>query len=266
LFVIVHIDSILFALSLANFLIQMDISTEGRTYSERYGVHDYPHLAILDPRTGRLLWRKEGWTQEKPLTAEAFAEYAMDFCSRNSFDRPPSAPNSNGASARPVKRSMHEMSEDEQLEAAVKASLEKDDGEDDEEMEDSNDAMEGEETDAKPAASGELANNPASSALFADLQGVTVGEEPTEGARLQLKLPDGKRKVRKFAPTDTIRIIYAFLAVSIFEQHPMHLFQARSYVLLSSVLHRTAARNSRKWWYPSRVYFDGWFSTTGRLS
>jgi UBX domain-containing protein 7 len=194
----------------------MDISTEGRTYSERYGVHDYPHLAILDPRTGRLLWRKEGWTQEKPLTAETFAEYAMDFCSRNSFDRPPSAPrpSSNGASARPVKRSMHEMSEDEQLQAAVKASLEKDDQEEDEEMEDHNDAMEGEETtDAKPAAVDDAAHETTSSALFDELRGVNVGEEPADGARLQLKLPDGKRKIRKFAPTDTVRIIYAFLAV-----------------------------------------------------
>ncbi|CAB9505822.1 UBX domain-containing protein 7 [Seminavis robusta] len=193
----------------------MDISSEGRTYSERYAVHDYPHLAILDPRTGRLLWRKEGWTQEKPLTAETFAEYAMDFCSRNSFDKPPSArpPTSNGAVRPPVKRSMQEMSEDEQMKAAVNASLEKESGSQDEEMEDRNDD-DNDEADAKPAAVEDAPpeEEKAGPSLLEDLKSVEVGDEPAKGARLQLRLPDGKRKVRKFAPSDTIKIIYAFLA------------------------------------------------------
>ena len=52
---------------------QMDTTAEGRTYVERYQVADFPHVAILDPRTGRLIWRKEGWTQVNPLTAMDFA-------------------------------------------------------------------------------------------------------------------------------------------------------------------------------------------------
>jgi hypothetical protein len=55
---------------------QMSTHSEGQTYITRYKVEGYPHLAILDPRTGSLLWKKEGWTQVNPLTAEQFVENA----------------------------------------------------------------------------------------------------------------------------------------------------------------------------------------------
>ena len=106
----------------------MDTNPEGSVYTQRYKVYDYPHVGIIDPRTRRLMWKKEGWTQQNPLTAEQFAEYAMDFCSRHSFDRPPQAPrppsSGNGPKGLPAKRPMHEMSEEEQLQAAMRASLE----------------------------------------------------------------------------------------------------------------------------------------------
>lgn len=54
----------------------MSTNPEGRTYITRYKVEGYPHIAIIDPRTGALLWRKEGWTQVNPLTAEQFVEIA----------------------------------------------------------------------------------------------------------------------------------------------------------------------------------------------
>ena len=83
--------SLTHSLTLSSLFAQMDTTTEGRTFCERYQVHDYPHVSIIDPRTGRLMWRREGWTQERPLTKEDFAEMAMDFCSRHSLDNPPSA-------------------------------------------------------------------------------------------------------------------------------------------------------------------------------
>ena len=201
----------------------MDVTPEGRTYAERYQVHVYPHLAIIDPRTGRLLWRKEGWTQENPMTAELFAEIAMDFCSRNSFDRPPTVHRppsaTNGAvAARPVKRPMHQMSEDEQIQAAMQASLTNDGANQDQEMADGDDddVEVIEPGDMKPAALSEKAKEeeiPSKSTFIKDLLDVEVGDEPDKGARMQLRMPDGKRKVRKFLPTATVRTIYAFLAV-----------------------------------------------------
>lgn len=196
----------------------MDVSTEGRTYAERYQVQNYPHLGIIDPRTGRLLWRKEGWTQENPMTAETFAEIAMDFCSRNSFDRPPTAPRppsaQNGAAAaRPTKRAMHEMTEDEQLQAAMRASLGDDKDEvmangDDDDDDDEVQILEGGHV--KPAATVTKDETPS---FIGEMLAFEVGDEPEKGSRIQLRLPDGKRKIRKFKTTDTVKHIYAYLAV-----------------------------------------------------
>jgi len=54
----------------------VDTTSEGSTYCERYRVGGYPHVAIIDPRTARLMWKKEGWTQVNPMTPVQFAEAA----------------------------------------------------------------------------------------------------------------------------------------------------------------------------------------------
>lgn len=191
----------------------MDISPEGRQYVQRYHVYEFPHIAIIDPRTGRLMWKKEGWTQENPVTAETFAEMAMDFCSRNSFDRPPQAPRPPGAKAPPPKQKpLHELSEEEQLQAAMRASMEDvtakgDNGDDnDEEVECLGTKDEIMQEDTKP---------PSKPSFVDELLKVEVPDEPAKGARVQLRMPDGKRVVRKFNMSDSVKIIYAFLAVRI---------------------------------------------------
>ena len=217
----------------------MDITPEGRTYIERYQVQRYPHIAFIDPRTGRLLFRKEGWTQQNPLTAETFAELAMDFCSRNTFDKPPQAPRPPGANNttttptpstanRSVKRPMHEMSEAEQIEAAMRASMEEQQQPMD--SSDDNNANGGvvevlditDETDdviasgdSKPAGVDETATAATTtpSSPNDEYLTVTVPDEPKAGARVQCRLPDGKRIVRVFTPSDPVKIIYGFIAV-----------------------------------------------------
>jgi hypothetical protein len=193
----------------------MDVTPDGRTYCERYSVMDYPHVGIVDPRTGRLLWKKEGWTQEHPLTAMAFAEYAMDFCSRHSFDKPPQAPRS-GTSTSPRAADSGErkrpfMTEQEQLQAAMAASLKKDSDDDDDVvvMEPGDDTAEVVGEDSKQAAKRKEAS------VFEQLLEVEVGDEPTgNAARVQLRMSDGKRAVRKFGNASTVRQIYAFVAQS----------------------------------------------------
>eukprot|EP00529_Nitzschia_sp_RCC80_P022708 CAMPEP_0113509438 /NCGR_PEP_ID=MMETSP0014_2-20120614/37578_1 /TAXON_ID=2857 /ORGANISM="Nitzschia sp." /LENGTH=496 /DNA_ID=CAMNT_0000405273 /DNA_START=92 /DNA_END=1582 /DNA_ORIENTATION=+ /assembly_acc=CAM_ASM_000159 len=207
----------------------MDISPEGQVYSQRYHVYDYPHVAIIDPRTRRLLWKKEGWTQQNPLTASQFAEMAMDFCSRHSFDKPPQAPRSSGASSRPAKRPVQEMSEDEQLQAAMRASLgESAGGADDDddnveyEMEDDDDEVEVLDGNLKseegPGGSSVVeesepeAKKKAEPSMLDELLSSTVEDEPAKGARVQIKMPDGSRKVRRFDGSKEIKSIYAFVA------------------------------------------------------
>lgn len=192
----------------------MDTTPEGRTYTERYNVYEFPHIGFIDPRTGRCLLRKEGWTQQNPMTAEVFAEIAMDFCSRNSFDKPPQAPRPNSGAARPAKRTMQEMSEVEQIEAAMKASLEQGPATESKQIDnpEPNEVVDvtDENDDSKPSALPVDENHEAPNS---DLLTMIVPTEPASGARIQFKLPNGKKIVRTFSGSDPVKIIYAFIAV-----------------------------------------------------
>lgn len=181
---------------------------------------DYPHIAIIDPRTGRLLWRREGWTQQNPVTSEFFAEMAMDFCSRNSFDRapqPPRPPNTGIASSEaslPAKRQMTELSEDEQMKAAMKASMEAIDVDDDEnENEFLDDSDDDDDDNVKVVDSKALGEAKKEPTFNDELQLFAVSEEPNDGSRIQLRTPCGKKAIRKFSGSDPVRAIYAYFAV-----------------------------------------------------
>lgn len=213
---------------------QLDSSEEGQVYSQRYKVHQYPHVAIIDPRTGRLLWRKEGWTQEKPFGPESFAEMAMDFCSKHSFDKDakvplkPKAPPQDSSSASVRKTDF--MTEEEQLQAAMAASLGEKGGNgaaatyenDDEEdyiMDDSDDddGVEylGTQEEMREAMLKKEEEEKKPPSLIETLLSIQVGDEPSDGARIQLRMPDAKRIVRRFTTTDPVKTLYAFVAVSL---------------------------------------------------
>lgn len=215
-------------------------SNEGQTYITRYKVTGYPHLAIIDPRTGSLLWRKEGWTQVNPLTAEQFVEIASDFCSRHSFNKLPMADRHAYTSGVPFgsaatesyskervgrprtaangnnKRPIHELTEEEQLQAAIQASMQG--GDDDEEEGDTVDELQGEQKSnaaTNDNASSSETGESKPSAFERDILAMEVGDEPASGkniARVQIRMPDGKRLVRKFCGSSPVKIIYAFVA------------------------------------------------------
>ena len=215
----------------------MSNSAEGQTYIQRYKVQGYPHLAIIDPRTGSLLWRKEGWTQVNPLTAEQFVEIASDFCSKHSFDKMPMAARnaygsggvplgagvggggSSSNDSSPKKRPIHELTEEEQLQAAIRASMAEDAGGDNEKESDGEVEVI-DETDDLKKPSADTTNDDEDevkpSAFEKEIRIMEVGDEPTSGdvARVQIKMPDGKRLVRKFAGNSPVKIIYAFVAQS----------------------------------------------------
>lgn len=232
---------------------------EGMTYCQRYKVEGrYPHIAIIDPRTGSLLYRKEGWTQVNPLTAEQFVEIASDFCSRHSFDKAPmparhgyanggGSGGMGGGESRPAKRPVHELSEQEQLEAAIRASMQdasgeqqSDDDDDDDEVQvleenDGGDNVIGksiEEDTTSTTKSATQDNNlddsnnnndddkqeeeSKVSPFLSEIVSMTVPTEPTTTgptiARVQLRMPNGKRLVRKFDGDSPVKVIYAYVA------------------------------------------------------
>ena len=159
------------------------------------------------------MWSKEGWTLENPVTAETFAEMAMDFCSRFSLDRPPEIPRTTTSAPSSGKRPAAALSEADQLQAALRASM-AESGNNEEEEDDNfgefeyeDDVEEVEET-KKPPPQAEKKKS-----LAEELQTFTVPEEPSNGARMQVRLPDGKRLVRKFNLSDSVRTVYAFIVV-----------------------------------------------------
>ena len=200
----------------------MDVSPEGKTYIQRYKVGDFPHIALIDPRTRRLLWRKEGWTQENPLTAESFAEYAMDFCSKYTFDKPPVAPRPGAAKPPPKKKATNEMSEAEQLQAAMRASLEDISPASEAKMEDDDEeevqVLEPDENGKPRAIEAKAAvvekKEDAKPSLLDELLAMSLGDEPSKGAHVMIRTPDGKRNVRKFDASQTVKSIYAHFVQS----------------------------------------------------
>ncbi len=227
-----------------NVPIQDNSTPDGNTYAQRYKVNAYPHIGILDPRTARLVYRKEGWTQQNPLSPENFAEIAADFCSRHSFDKPPTAPrassggasNSNGIGdghdSAAIAAAPEAMTEEQQLQAAIRASMNdisktEDSGfsidDDDDSVEyvmedDDDDDSDAESTNevAKESLPMEEVKEEAKPRSFQDeIIAMEVGDEPSENAaRVMIRMPNGKRLVRRFDMESTVKKIYAFVAQS----------------------------------------------------
>lgn len=205
------------------------------------------------------MFRKEGWTQVNPLKPEQFAEIAADFCSRHSFDRPPpkinvvaSMAGRNGSSigASGSGGDPDAMTEEEQLEAALQASMmgdvgfeesgyrHRDDKDDDDDsdvyiLEDDdhhhNDDDDNNNHDHKDVKHVNTSNVPITErtgtlntkneikapSLWDEMTSMVVGNEPptsTHTARIMIRMPDGKRLVRTFHQDDPVKLIYAFVA------------------------------------------------------
>lgn len=128
---------------------------------------------------------------------------------------------------------MADMSEEEQLEAAIRASMADaeggtsgggSDGDGDGADEDGDSVEYDDEMDAevqkKPAAlSGDdpvaEEDETVPETFEQELLDQDIGEEPTSAdgiARVQIRMPDGKRLVRKFRGEDSVKVIYAFVA------------------------------------------------------
>jgi hypothetical protein len=77
------------------------------------------------------------------------------------------------------------------------------------------------ESEEKPAALNEFEQ---------EILALDVGDEPDSGdvARIQIRMPDGKRLVRKFKADDTVKIIYAFVAQSNVEAREGKVFELKA--------------------------------------
>lgn len=161
-------------------------SDDGLQYIQFYPFEKYPHISILDPRTGE---RVKTWSE--PIQAMEFISDVTEFLERYSLDNEKQNPVHK--KLRQAPKSIDQMSEEDQLNAAIMASVGG-----------KVVAEESEEEEEKPAPVPIKEETP-----FDRIPAIT-SEEPGAGpdtTRIQLRLP-ASRTVRRFLLTDTIQRIF----------------------------------------------------------
>ncbi|KAJ3078827.1 hypothetical protein HK100_010598 [Physocladia obscura] len=167
-----------------------------------YKVEGLPYFAIIDPRTGESMkvWR------HTPKQEELLSDFAT-FLDTYSLD------NFRAVNKRKAGISVGELTEEEQLNLAIAASL---------------------------GGGGESSTSPSDKVIQVDDEEKiivdewqkipnTIGPETTAPAgqvtRLQFKLPDGSRIVHKFLKSDTVRHLFSFIKVKLAEKNVVDKFE-----------------------------------------
>ncbi|KAF2730428.1 hypothetical protein EJ04DRAFT_515286 [Polyplosphaeria fusca] len=173
----------------------------------------YPHIAIVDPRTGEQVKVWSGPPVPSPI--EFHAEL-HEFLDRYSLKANAKNPVANRKSDK-KKVDVNRMTEDEMLEMALQNSLENNKGPKDEDP-DALTKMQDSAAKGKDKAEENVATNGPTNAVadtpFSHISSSNPHTEPPLGptvTRIQFRGPDGKRVVRRFALTDSVRRIYEWL-------------------------------------------------------
>ncbi|CAO0799282.1 unnamed protein product [Mucor circinelloides] len=197
-------------------------SPEGARYNTFYSVNAYPHLAIVDARTGE---RIKVW--EKALSPTDFMMDVTEFMEQNSPDSPAAA-----VPKRPKKaKNFSDMSEEEQLNAAIAASL---DGPSDDTASASPDISEMDiepkhSTKDKGKSSERMAVDVDSEqkddseeelkagSAFDGIKAVKRDEttDMANATRIQLRMGDGSRIIRRFLKTEPVQHIFEFVKAEV---------------------------------------------------
>ncbi|CCG82477.1 UBX domain-containing protein 2 [Taphrina deformans PYCC 5710] len=178
-------------------------SDDGLQYTQFYPFEKYPHIAILDPRTGE---RVKMWSESLPPLE--FLSEVSEFLDRFSLDE--SRQNPVQKKARPTPKALDAMSEEEQMNAAIMASVggsmtpaKDESNNDDDHVEAGEDNSTSIETDDSP---------------FAKIPAV-LHDEPAQGAtttRIQLRMAAG-RTVRRFNLDDPVQRIFEYVKAGVSE-------------------------------------------------
>ncbi|KAI8994412.1 hypothetical protein BC832DRAFT_569357 [Gaertneriomyces semiglobifer] len=174
-------------------------SAQGRNHRSLYPVDNYPYICIIDPLTGE---RVRQWYTS--LSPAAFLEQVSEFTKDHA---PTQAPPSKKVRTS-AKKSITELTEDEQLELALAASM--------------NQVSAG-----SPSGSVEdLVDKDVAMDTTSDSDNVWDSiapldtPEPPAGptaTRIQFRLPDGTRQVRRFLLTDKVRSLFGYIKATVSE-------------------------------------------------
>lgn len=169
-------------------------SPEGRQYINYYPIDSFPHIAIIDPRTGE---RVKVLNANK-LSLNEFILHITDFLERyslNDHQKKLTPPTPIKGATKPVIA----MSEEEQIEAVINRSLEEErSASESDEIEDTE-----EEEDSTP-------EEPSS--IFDSIQ--PVEREEAQGpttAMIKFRLADGQTVIRRFEKMDPVRYLFEFI-------------------------------------------------------
>lgn len=174
---------------------------------------EYPHIAIVDPRTGEQV---KLWKRKMP-TAPDFLMQLYEFLDRYSLDNAARNPVAKRKSEAKKEKPVDQLTEEEQLERALQASmagtaqtLQVPDEEDPDDLTRSIGDLKGKEVEMEDVQ--EVETNGANS-VFASIPSDRPHEEPVQGpdvTRIQIRHPTG-RIVRRFAVNDPVQRIFEYL-------------------------------------------------------
>ncbi|KAK9703008.1 UBX domain protein Ubx2 [Basidiobolus ranarum] len=172
-------------------------SVEGKKYLTFYPIENYPHIAIIDPRTGE---RMKVWNA--PVTPIEFLMNVTEFLDCNTL-LPAIAP----VTKKPRNKNIEDLSEEEQLNIALAAS------------------MNAASTSSAPKSPEQIeiidsepeSDDNVSTSVIDSIKPVERSE-PANGSdttRIQFRLPDGSRIIRRFMKTDPVRHLFEFIKASV---------------------------------------------------
>ncbi|KXS12468.1 hypothetical protein M427DRAFT_59608 [Gonapodya prolifera JEL478] len=171
-------------------------SQEGQKYTHFYKAYRFPHVAIIDPRTGEKVVELKRLQEATDFVLERY-EFT-DNHSLMDFKRKPATPDQGAKDKK--KKLVSEMSEEEQLLAAMQASL----GNGDSGQESVSDVID------VDVGMDEVVPEPPSLSVFARIASVEHPDPPDgkDTTRVQIRLPDGRRVVKRVRKADPVRYLF----------------------------------------------------------
>ncbi|KAF9428728.1 hypothetical protein BGZ94_001328 [Podila epigama] len=180
-------------------------SAEGKKYTAYYPLKTYPHISIIDPRTGE---RMHVWS--KTIDPVDFLSDVSEFLDLHSLTDSASKPSL--PKKKKLVKNVSDMTEEEQLHAAMMASM----------GGDASSAIEiPQDTDEDTALPEEVKeSSPAPEvSLFGSIPPVRH-EEPTDrskATRIGFRLSDGSRKMHTFLKDAKVRVLFEFVKAEVEE-------------------------------------------------
>ncbi|KAG9293852.1 hypothetical protein G9A89_019190 [Geosiphon pyriformis] len=169
---------------------------EGRRYTSFYPIENYPHIAIIDPRTGE---RIKVWSIQ--MSPTEFIMAVTDFLERYSLSHQPKP-------QKPAVKDISDMTEEEQINAAMQESLHY-------------------KTQETPSVI-EVPSEHESPDLktfntIKPIQRAEPSQEEPAVTKIQFRLADGSRIVRRFRKSDPVLYLYEYIKSESVPDQPFEL-------------------------------------------